>query len=142
MGTASPSVLKIISLFILEVRGILTGAGKDFLGLMLNACTWSFIFVAYCWAPMYILTNIDPVHKLYQIYYPSLLTNMYTRSGLALIRFFAIQRMNIEPGRVYLTILIPYVTILETFMNILKLLRSRQLTRQKYFIAQPVTLYE
>ncbi len=79
---------------------------------------------------MCILTNIDPVHKLCRMYYPYLLKNVYYKYTLVLIRFIAIQQMVTECARILLTLLIPYLTMLKTFMDILKLLHSRQLTRK------------
>lgn len=91
-------------------------------------------FVEYFWAPMCILSNIDLVYKLCQICNPFVLTDIYTKNSLALIRFIAIQRMCTKGRRLILTIVIPYLTILKTYIDILILLRSTQLTKQTIFL--------
>lgn len=92
--------------------------------------TCNILFVAYLWEPVCILTNIDPVYKLYKIYYPVLLTNMFSEYTLAATRFMVIQHVVTECCRISLTINITSLTILKTFMNTLKILRSRPLNRQ------------
>ncbi len=106
----------------------------DFFGLIVNVISWIHLFVAYFWSPMCILTNIEPTYKLIKIYYPFLLTDIYSRYALALIRFIYIQHIATECGRILFTITIPFLTMLKTFMDILNLLRRRQLTRQTILV--------
>ncbi len=79
---------------------------------------------------MCILTNIDPVYKLCRIYCPFLLADVYSKYTLALIRFIVIQHLATECSRIILMINVPFLTMLKTFIDILYILRGRQLSRQ------------
>lgn len=79
---------------------------------------------------MCILTGIDPIYQLCKIHYPIWLSNKINLYILALFRYALLQRTVNEGFRILLTIVILFLTILKTFMNILKLLGNRQLNRQ------------
>ncbi len=116
--------------FLIELRGVLNGNSTDFLGLIVNFMTWSMLLASYFWAPMCILTNIDPVYQLLRIHYPHLFEDNYVVVILTLVRFIVIQHMAHEGIRLFLTITIPLLTILKTFMDIVYFLSFRPLNRQ------------
>lgn len=107
------------------------GKKPDVFGLLLISLAITLLFVGVFIAPIGVVAGLDPFTQTMNIYFIRFLSNSYFKLAGYLICYIVTQWCTLEATRIYILILVPFLSMFYLFVCQLDLLKKRPIIKIK-----------